>query len=190
MYTDSWIKWKKQKIQKRCVVLWSDTLGHRFPAVVPQLMTGAASCSSSGWVIDAGTRHQSWRLERTVVDCYVPLCILREVKDNSGGRKMIINNRRQSRWHFHGTFEREKFPVEFSVWQENAKNLTPSLRSETAERHDTLGGNLGFWEHHMWCKHYRKCTVMTLTWVTLFVYVVHSNAVLPTAHRLYVWETW
>lgn len=112
-------------------------------AILQQPMTGTASCSSSVWVIDAGTQHHIWLLEHTVVNCYVPCVSVLRWRTTPGGRKMI-NNHSCSHWIFHRASEEKKIPVKDAVWQRNDKNLTPSLLSETAGQHDTQRGSLGF----------------------------------------------
>lgn len=54
-----------------------------------------------------------------------PPCILPEVKDNAGERKMIINNHNRSSWLFPWSLWGEKFPVADAVWQKECQKPDP-----------------------------------------------------------------
>lgn len=56
----------------------------------------------SDWCRYAASNLTAWTYSGGLLS---PLCILPEVKDNSEGRKMIINKRSHSHWLFHGDFE-------------------------------------------------------------------------------------
>ena len=70
-----------------------------------------------------------------------PLCILSEVKDNSEGRKMIINNQSHIHCLVHGAFE-ERYSLSRMQSDKKMPKIWPLHYRETAGQYDTLTGNL------------------------------------------------